>query len=110
MTVPQISPRGEQYLKTARTLLRTVETMTDGTVVSPTTTGGAPRKLRTLMRPKHPLDRLPALKATGLHHLMGSFTAQPAEEMPSDAGGPACVRFHEIFIPTLPLAELQSWR
>jgi hypothetical protein len=41
-----------------------------------------------LMRPKHPLDRLLTLKASGVHHLMGSFTAQPAEEMPSDVGMP----------------------
>jgi hypothetical protein len=34
-----------------------------------------------LMLPKHPLDRLLTLKASGVHHLMGSFTAQPAEEM-----------------------------
>jgi hypothetical protein len=45
-------------------------------------------KLRMLMRPKHPLDRLLILKASGLHHLMGSFIAQPAEEMPGDIGMP----------------------
>jgi hypothetical protein len=33
------------------------------------------------MRPKHPLDRLLTLKASGVHDLMGSVTAQPAEEM-----------------------------
>jgi hypothetical protein len=33
------------------------------------------------MRPKHPLDRLLTLKASGVHDLMGSITAQPAEEM-----------------------------
>jgi hypothetical protein len=37
-----------------------------------------------LMPPKHPLDRLLTLKASGVHDLMGSFTAQPAEEMPGD--------------------------
>jgi len=33
------------------------------------------------MRPKHPLDRLLTLKASGVHDLMGSFTAQLAEEV-----------------------------
>jgi hypothetical protein len=42
-----------------------------------------------LMRPKHPLDRLLTVKASVVHHLMGSFTAQPAEEMPSDVERPA---------------------
>jgi len=32
-----------------------------------------------LMRPKHPLDRLLALKASGVHELMGSFTAHPTQ-------------------------------
>jgi hypothetical protein len=31
-----------------------------------------------LMRPKHSLDRLLTLKASGGHNLMGSFEAQPA--------------------------------
>jgi hypothetical protein len=39
-----------------------------------------------LMRPKHPLDRLLTLKASGVRDLMGSITAQLAEEMPSDIG------------------------
>jgi hypothetical protein len=34
-----------------------------------------------LMRPKHSLDRLPTLKTSGVHDLMGSITTQPAEEM-----------------------------
>jgi hypothetical protein len=33
---------------------------------------GELRKLRTLMRPKHPRDRLLALNASGVHDLMGS--------------------------------------
>ena len=33
------------------------------------------------MRPKHLLDRLLTLKASGVRDLMGSFTAQPAQEM-----------------------------
>ena len=81
MTLPQISRRGKEYLKTARTLLRTAETMTDWAVAKsssrplPTTTSGELRKLRTLMRPKHSPVRLPAPKASG-HDLMGSFTAR----------------------------------
>jgi hypothetical protein len=54
----------------------------------PTTTSGELKKLRMLMRPKHPLDRLLALNASGVRDLMGSFTADPAEEMPSDVGMP----------------------
>ena len=34
MTLSQISRRGKEYLKTARTLLRTAETMTDWAVAS----------------------------------------------------------------------------
>jgi len=34
MTVPQISRRGQEYLKTARILLRTAQTMTDWAVAS----------------------------------------------------------------------------
>jgi hypothetical protein len=62
-----------------------------------------------LMRPKHPLERLLTLEASSVHHVMGGFTAQPAEEMPSDVGMPGARPSHEIFIPSLPPAELQSW-
>jgi hypothetical protein len=62
-----------------------------------------------LMRPKHSLGRLLTLKASDVHDLMGSFTAHPAEEMPSDVGMPGARPSHEIFIPSLPPAELQSW-
>jgi hypothetical protein len=61
------------------------------------------------MRPKHPRDRLLALNASGVHDLMGSFTAHPAEEMPSDVGMPGARPSHELFIPSLPPAEFQSW-
>jgi hypothetical protein len=39
-----------------------------------------------LMRPKHPLDPLLTLKASGVHHLMGSVTADLREKMTSDVG------------------------
>jgi len=42
-----------------------------------------------LMRPKHSLDWQLTPKTRGVHDLMGS---------------------HELFIPSLPPAELQSWR
>jgi hypothetical protein len=32
-----------------------------------------------LMRPKHSLDWLRTLKASGVHDLMGSITARPAD-------------------------------
>src|SRR4030088_1310014 len=38
----------------------------------PTTTSGELRKLRTLMRPKHSLNRLLTLKASGVHDLMAA--------------------------------------
>jgi hypothetical protein len=62
-----------------------------------------------LMRPKHPLDRLVTLKASGVRDLMGSITAQLAEEMPSEVGMPGARPSHELFIPSLPPAELESW-
>jgi hypothetical protein len=67
-------------------LLRAAQTMTDLAIVGqlkalPTTTSGELRKPRMLMRPKHSLDRLLTLRASGVHDLMGSITAQPVEEM-----------------------------
>lgn len=41
-----------------------------------------------LMPTKHPLDRLLTLKVSGVHDLMGGFTAQPAEEILVTLGGP----------------------
>ena len=41
-----------------------------------------------LMRPKHSLDRLLTLKASGVHDLMGRFQWWPVAEMPSDVGMP----------------------
>ena len=66
----QISQRGNQYLKTAQTLLRAAQTMTTEQLrVSlrplPTTTNGERRRLRMLTRPKHWLARLLALNAIG---------------------------------------------
>jgi hypothetical protein len=60
-----------------------------------------------LMRPKHPLDRLLTLKASGVHDLMGSITAHPAEEMHGELGMPGARRSHELFIPSLPPAGLK---
>ena len=41
----------------------------------------AMRKPRMLMRRKHSLDRLPTLKASGVHDLVDSIIAQSIEEM-----------------------------
>jgi hypothetical protein len=73
----QISRRGKEFLETAQTLLRAAQTMTDRAIAGqlrplPTTTSGELKKLHVLMRPKHSLDRLLALNASG--DLMGSFT------------------------------------
>ena len=57
---------------------------------------------------KHSLDRPLELNASGVHDLTGSFTAHSAEEMPGDVGRPARDPNHELFIPSLPAAELQS--
>jgi hypothetical protein len=62
-----------------------------------------------LTRPKHPLDRLLVLNASGVYDLMGSFTAHPAQEIPSDVGMPGARPSHELFIPSLPRAELEGW-
>jgi hypothetical protein len=55
-----------------------------------------------LMRPKHTLDRLLTLKASGVHDLMSSFTAQPAGEMPGGVGMLGARPGHELFIFSLP--------
>jgi len=60
-----------------------------------------------LMRPKHPLDRLLALKASAVHDLMGSFTTHPAEEIPRDVGMPGARPSHELFIPRYRLQSLK---
>jgi hypothetical protein len=48
------------------------------------------------------------LKANGVHDLMGSITAQPAEEMRGERWDARLAASHELFIPSLPPAELQS--
>jgi hypothetical protein len=55
-----------------------------------------------LMRPKHSLDRLLTLKASGVHDLRSGFAAQPAGEMPSGVGMLGARPGHELFIPSLP--------
>src|ERR1700722_12023740 len=81
MTFRQISKRGNQYLKTAETLIRAAQTMTDLAIAGQLKALADDyqlRKPRMLMRPKHSLDRLLTLKTSGVHDLMGSITAQPA--------------------------------
>jgi hypothetical protein len=58
------------------------------------------------MRPKLSLDRLLTLKASGIYDLVGSFTAQPAEEMRGERWGCPARPSHELFIPSLPPAAL----
>jgi hypothetical protein len=45
------------------------------------TTRGEPTKFRSLMQPKHSLDRLLALTESGLHDLMRNLTAYHAERI-----------------------------
>jgi hypothetical protein len=73
----------------------------------PTTTSGEPRKLRMLMRPKHSLDRLLTLKASGVHDLMG-IHSPPCGRNAYDVGMPGARSSHELFIPSLPPAELSK--
>jgi len=57
-----------------------------------------------LMRPKHPLDRLLTLKASGVHDLMDSITAQSAEEMRSERWDARRDPVASFFNPSLPPA------
>ena len=76
----EISQRGKEYLKTAQTLLRAAKTMTDQAIAgqlkaladSYQRRAGKPRML---IPPKHSLDRLLTLKASGVRDLIGSITA-----------------------------------
>jgi hypothetical protein len=68
----RISQRGNEYLETARTLLRAAQTMTDSAIAG---------QLKALADDYHPLDRLLALNASGVDDLMDSFTAHPADEI-----------------------------
>ena len=77
----QISRRGKQYLRTAETLLRTAQTMTDRVVALssrplPTTTSAELRRLRSMMQPRYWLDRQQALNPSGLRELIGSLAPQ----------------------------------
>jgi len=83
MTFQQISQRGKEYLKTAEILLRAAQTMTDRVIAGQLKALAddfqrRAEKASRLMRPKHSLDRLLTLKASGVHDLMGGITAQPA--------------------------------
>jgi len=74
----QISQRGKEHLKTAQTLLRAAQTMTDRAIAGQLKALADDcqrrlRKLGTLMRPKHSLDRLLTLKASGVHDLMAAL-------------------------------------
>jgi hypothetical protein len=115
MTFRHISQRGKQYLKTADTLLRAAQTMTDQAIAGQlkallTTTSGELRRPRMLMRPKRSLDRLLTLKASGANDLLGNITAQPAEEMSGERWDARCAaRSRAFFITSLLPAELQSW-
>jgi len=90
MRFQQISQRGKEYLKTAATLLRAAQTMTDRAIAGQLKALAAElRKPRMLMRPKHSLDRLQTLMASGGHDLMGSITAELAKKCVVNVGMPA---------------------
>ena len=83
MTV-QISQRGKEYLETARTLLRTAQTMTDSAIA-----GQLKALADDYQRRAEKASHVDAAKASarsasgaersGVPDLMGSFTARPAE-------------------------------
>jgi hypothetical protein len=110
----QISQRGKEYLKTALTLLRAAQTMTDRVIA-----GQLKALADDYQRRAEKASHVDAAKASarsaasaepsGAHDLMGSFTAHPAQEIPSDVGMPGARPSHEFFIPSLPRAELEGW-
>jgi hypothetical protein len=79
----EISRRGKEYLKTAQTLLRAAQTMTDRAIAGQLKALADDyqrqaekfRKLRMLMQSKCWLARLQAPKKSGVHDLIRSFTA-----------------------------------
>jgi hypothetical protein len=77
----QISRRGKEYLETAKTLLRSVQTIADQAIADQLKALAddyqrEPKKLRTLMQPRHWHDPLRTLRASDGHDLIGSFTAR----------------------------------
>jgi hypothetical protein len=109
----QISQRGEEYLKTAQTLLRAATTMTDRAIA-----GQLKALADDYQRRAEKASQVDAAKALDgsaakaerewWTDRMGSFAAQPAKEMPGDAGMPRARPNHELFNPSLPPAELPS--
>ena len=80
MTFQQVSQQGKEYVRTAETLLCVAQTITDLAIAgqlkaladSYQRRAGKPRML---IPPKHSLDRLLTMKASGVRDLIGSITA-----------------------------------
>ena len=109
----QISQRGKAYLETARTLLRAAQTMTDQAIAGQLKALADDYERRAekashVDAAKDSLDRLLTLKASGVHDLMGSFTAHPCGRNSYDVGMPGARSSHELFIPSLPPAGHQN--
>jgi hypothetical protein len=102
----QISQRGKECLKTAQTLLRAAQNMTDRVIAGQLKALADDYQRRAekashVDAAKHSLDRLLTLKASGVHDLMSSFTAL-REKMPSGVAMLGARPGHELFIPLLP--------
>ena len=83
MKIRQISQRGKKYLKSAKTLLRAAQTMTDRAIAGQLKTFADDcerRTPRTLMRPKLSVGRRLTPRRNEGRDLMRSVTVQPAEE------------------------------
>jgi hypothetical protein len=100
----RISQRGKEYLETARTLLRTAQSMTDRTRPLPTISSSGLRKLRMLMRPKHWPARLLALIASCVHDLMGQLHGPLGRASYGAAADPRFVA-HIEQVPLLPTSK-----
>ena len=84
MRIERISQRGKEFSKTAESLLRAAQTMTNRAIagqLKALADDYERRMLGTLMRPKHSLDRRLTPRQNDGRDLTRSVTAQPAEEM-----------------------------
>jgi len=61
------------------------------------------------MRPKHPRERLRMLKANGVHDLMGASQPNLRGKCVVKVEISGAQPSHEVFIPSLPPKERQSW-
>lgn len=105
MTFQRISQRASGYLKTAETLLRPAQTMSDRAIAGHLK-AHADDYQRLVEKGPHVDAAKATPKASGVHDLMDSITVQPAEEMCGERWDTGARPSHERFMPSLPPAEL----